>query len=147
MPREVEQVKLVVTLEEKLRIQKNAKLAGVTVSAYIRMMALNLCILKYDTSDIVNEHVHEISSLRNAINQLIYTIMKMGDYSPAYLEDIYGLMLRILNSEKSFFVMMEKDILKKQKLFKSEIKAIVDARLKLFEKPKQKDEKTKKIVN
>lgn len=130
MPREVNQIKILVTPEEQLQIRENAKAVGKTPSAYIRAVALDLCILKCDTHEIVNEHVHEISSLRNAINQLIYTIEKLGDYYPAELEAIHDLMVDVMKSENRFLAMMEKDIPKKQKAYRKEVKAAVDRRLK-----------------
>lgn len=139
MPRNTPQISFILTEEELLQIKKNAKAAGTTVSGYVREMALNMCVLECDSSDIVNEHIHEISSLRNAINQLIYTIQKMGDYHPAYLEDIYELMVKTLSSEKDFLIMMEKDILKKRKILKTQVKTVVNDRLKMLEKPKKKD--------
>lgn len=137
MPREVEQVKLVVTPEEKLQIQMNAKAAGKTVSAYIRTMALNTCIFRYD-QDKITEHTHEISSLRNAINQLVYTIMKMGDYTPAYLEDICDLMVKVMDSEKKFLQMVDKDWTTKEKLLKKQVKNVVNQRLKNIDNPNSK---------
>lgn len=133
MARETEQVKLMVTPEEKLQIQKNAKAADKTVSAYIRTMALNTCIIRYD-HDAIIEHTHEISSLRNAINQLIYTIMKMGDYTPAYLEDICDLMVKVMDSEKKLLQMVDKDWTMKEKLLKKQVKNVVNQRLKNTDK-------------
>jgi hypothetical protein len=137
MAREVTQIKLLVTPEEDQQIRNNAKAAGRTVSAYIRAMALDLVILQCDTSEI-NAHVHEISSLRNAINQLIYTIQKTGDYYPAELEAIHDLMEQIMVSEKKFLAKMEKDIPRKQKEIRKEAKKVVDRRLKQTAKKQER---------
>lgn len=92
-------------------------------------MALNCLILDCDSHDWVDERIGKISSLRNAVNGLIYTIEKTGDYYPADLEAIYELMIEILNSEKSFLIMMEKEVLKKRKILKAQVKSTVNERL------------------
>ena len=86
---------------ELLQIQKNASACGKTVSAYIRELALNMCLLELDTS-CVTKHTSEISSYRNAITQLIFTIKKTGNYTPADLEYIVNNTNEILKSEKEF---------------------------------------------
>ena len=130
------QIKLMVTDEEQLQIKNNAKAASKSVSAYIRESALNFFIFDCDNSDIVNDHIKEISSLRNAINQLIFTIEKTGDYYPAELETIHDLMVEVLSSEKNFLTMMEKDISKKRKVLKTQVNTIVNERLKTLENKK-----------
>lgn len=131
------QVKLIVTEQEKLQIQKNARAAGRSVSAYIRGMALNLCIFKLNYREI-DDHTHEISSLRNAINQLIYTIVKTGDYYPSELEAIHELMVKIIDSEKNFLQMMDKDWRQKEKLFKKQVENVINQRLKTSDKTNTK---------
>lgn len=138
MAREVQQIKILVTQEEQMQIKNNAKAVGRTVSAYIREMALNLCILQCDSGDAVVDHVHEISSLRNSINQLIYTIQKTGDYYPAELEAIHDLVEELMKSENEFLKMMEKDIPKKKKAFQKEAQIVVATRLKQAEAKKKR---------
>lgn len=128
------QIKLIVSDEEQLQIKKNARAVGKTVSAYMRETSLNFFVFDCDNSDIINDHIHEISSLRNSINQLIYTIEKTGDYYPAELETIHELMVEIMSSEKSFLTMMEKDIAKRRKIVKTQVNAVVEERLKTIEK-------------
>ncbi|MBQ8245836.1 MAG: hypothetical protein IJZ42_01770 [Lachnospiraceae bacterium] len=135
------QIKLVVTEEEQLQIKKNARAAGKTLSAYVRESALNFFVFECDSSDIVNDHIKEISSLRNSINQLIYTIEKTGDYYPSELEAIHDLMVEVLSSEKNFLTLMEKDILKKRKILKTQIERVTNERLKLLDKTKRKTNK------
>lgn len=128
------QIKLIVSDEEQLQIKKNARAAGKTVSAYMRETSLNFFVFDCDNSDVINDHIHEISALRNSINQLIYTIEKTGDYYPAELETIHELMVEIMSSEKSFLTMMEKDIAKRRKIVKTQVNAVVQERLKAIEK-------------
>lgn len=56
----------------------------------------------------IDDHIKEISALRNAINGLIYTIERTGDYFPAELEAIHELMVKVMDSEKKFLQMMNK---------------------------------------
>lgn len=95
------QIKLVVSKKEQEQIQNNANACGKTVSAYIRDTALNMSILNIDTS-CITQHTTEISSYRNAINQLIFTIKKTGNYTPADLEYIVNNTNEMLKSEKEF---------------------------------------------
>lgn len=136
MPRNTPQINFLLTEEDLFQIKNNAKAAGKTVSAYIREVALNFFVFDCDNSDLINDHIHEISSLRNSINQLIYTIEKTGDYYPSELETIHDLMVEILSSEKNFLTMMEKDIVKKRKVLKTQINTIVEERLKTLENKK-----------
>lgn len=131
------QVKLIVTEQEKLQIQKNARAAGRSVSAYVCQMALNLCIFNYDQNEIFN-HTHEFSSLNNAIFQLIYTIVKTGDYYPSELERIRELIEEIADSEKKLWQFLEKDQARKEKLFKKQLEYVVNQRLKTSDKTNTK---------
>lgn len=134
----MEKITIRVTEKEKDQIQKTAKSVGKSVSAYIGDVALNVCNFDFSARDEVNEHVHEISSLRNSINQLIYTIQKTGDYYPSELETIHDLMVEVLESEKKFFSLMEKDIADKKKELKKEINKVVRERLETIEKGGEK---------
>lgn len=87
--------------DELEQIQMNARACEKTTSAYIREIATNICILNLDYSYIM-EHTRAISSFRNAINQLIFTIIKTGDYTPVDLEYILDKTQAILKSEKEF---------------------------------------------
>ena len=130
----MEKITIRVTEKEKETIQNLAKSVGKSVTAYIRDASLDLCVLKYDPSDSVEKHTHEISSLRNSINQLIYTIEKTGDYYPAELEAIHGLMVEILESEKKFLAATEKDAEITKKTLKKQVNIFLKDRMKRFEK-------------
>lgn len=95
------QVNFVVTRAELNQIKNNATACDKTVSAYIREVALNMCTIPIDHT-IVTEHTEEIASSRNAINRLVYTIKKSGNYVPADLEFILQKVNEMLNSEKTF---------------------------------------------
>ena len=131
------QVKLIVTEQEKLQIQKNARAAGRSVSAYVCQMALDLCIFNYDQNEIFN-HTHEFSSLKNGVFQLIYTIVETGDYYPSELERIRELIEEIADSEKKLWHFLEKDRARKEKLFKKQLEYVVNQRLKTSDKTNTK---------
>ena len=94
--------------DEHLQIQRNAKFCNKTVSAYIREMALNMCILELNR-DCVMEHKHEIISYKNAINQLIFTIKKTGNYTPVDLEYIFEKTDKLLELEDKFIEIYQKN--------------------------------------
>lgn len=83
------------------QIQANAEACGKTVSAYVRETALNMCVINIDNTPIT-KHTNEISSYRNAVNQLIFAIKKNGNYTPADLEYILEKTSLTLKSEKEF---------------------------------------------
>lgn len=123
------QIKLVVNKKEHEQIQNNARASGKTVSAYIRELALNMCLIELDTSHIT-KHTTEISSYRNAINQLIFTIKKTGNYTPADLEYIVDTTNEILKSEKEFLNIYKNSIESEKKLIARNIRQIVKENIK-----------------
>lgn len=126
--------------DELDQIQQNASAIDKTVSAYVRYIAKDFCILKYDYESIL-QHTHEITSLRNAINQLVYTIKKTGEYVPADLEFILDKMNEISKSEKEFVGFMLNDKEKKTKAISREVRKIVREKLKQKEKLQNKKKK------
>lgn len=83
-------------------IEKNAKVCGKTMSAYVRNVALEMCLLHIE-HEYITEHTHEISSYKNAVSVLVYTIMKTQNYVPKDLEYILEKTDMILKLEKQFF--------------------------------------------
>lgn len=115
------------------QIQMNAKACDKTVSAYIREMALNFCVLDCNYEKII-DHTHEITSLRNAVNQLVYTIKKSGEYVPADLEYILAKMNDISKSENNFVNIMLDEKEKKTKAIAKEVRKLVREKLKEINK-------------
>lgn len=114
--------------EEMEQIRLNARAMDKTVSAYVREISRNICVLKCDYEAILR-HTHEITSLRNAINQLVYTIIKTGEYVPADLEFILNKMNEISKSEKEFLSVMLNEKEKKTKAIAREVRKIVREKL------------------
>lgn len=101
MSKRTVQIKLMVSPEENEIIRKNAKACDRVPSAYIREMALNMYVLPCDYSA-VTEHTKQISAIRNAITQLVFTVKKSGCYVPLDLEYILERMKDIFKLEKEF---------------------------------------------
>ena len=123
------QLKLRISEKELEQIQDNAKAMNKTVSAYVREISKNFCILNYDYQAII-DHTHEITSLRNAVNQLVYTIKKTGEYVPADLEFILDKMNEISKSENQFVNIMLDDKEKKTKAISKEARKLIREHLK-----------------
>lgn len=135
------QIKFSVNEEEKLRVHMNARAADRSVSAFVKEMALDMCIIKFGPDKIIDNHIAEISALRNGIFQLIYTIEKTGDYFPADLETIRELMQKISESEKRFLQMIEVENTKERKILKSQVESTVNERLDELQNIKKKQSK------
>ena len=118
------QIKLVVSKKEREQIERNAKVCDRTVSAYIREVALNMCFLELNY-DCVMDHTHEISSYKNAIYQLVFTIKKMGNYTPADLEYIVNATNEILESENEFLNLYDKSVESEKKLLARTVRKVV----------------------
>lgn len=82
-------------------IRCNARACDMTVSAFVMEVAQNFIVLNCDY-DQISDHSKEISSLRNVINRLVYTVVKTGEYVPADLEYILNKMNEIAKSEGKF---------------------------------------------
>lgn len=100
------EIKMRLSEEEYNQIVKNAKACDKTTVAYLRELGLNMCIVPMDLS-IVTEHTSVITSYRNAINQLLFTIKKTGNYTPADLEYILEKTRDLLKAENKFLELYE----------------------------------------
>lgn len=123
------QIKLMVNEKELQQIKNNALACGKSTSAYIREIALNMCILNIDDSCVTN-HTNEISANRNAINQLVFTIKSTGNYTPVDLEYILEKINEMLKSEKIFLNNYDKAIESNKKLISRTVRNIVKKHLK-----------------
>ena len=105
-------------------VRYNARVGIKTVSDYVTEVALNFCVLNYEYEDVI-AHNNEITYLRNAINKLMYTIIKTGEYVPADLEFILVKMNEISKSEGKFIVLMLDDTEKKSRVVARTTREIV----------------------
>lgn len=110
------------------QIRYNAQACGKSVSAYVREIAVNMCVLNIDNV-CITQHTGEISSLRNAINQLIFTIKKTGNYTPVDLEYILDKTNEMMKSEKEFLNNHSNFIESTKKLISRTVRNIVNKRI------------------
>lgn len=110
--------------DELEQIKVNAEACGKTVSAYVREAAINMCVLSIDNAP-VTKHTNEISSYRNAVNQLVFTIKKTGNYTPADLEYILEKTNEIVRSEKEFLNIYNLFIESTKKMIARSVRRIV----------------------
>ena len=122
------QIKIMVTPEENEQIRKNAKACDRTTSAYMREMAMNMCVYQHNYHTI-EKHTKEISVIRNAIVQMTYTIFATSKYFPADLEYIYSRLKEIFAKEKQLleYDLESHDLLRKE--LREAVRSIVDQHL------------------
>lgn len=122
------QLKIRISEDELERIQNNARACDKTVSAYIREMALNMCVLIPDYK-VITDHTAQISAYRNAINQLIYTIKKTEDYVPVDIEYILEKTNLMFKSENEFLNLISESINNNRKIIPKEVRKIVNKKI------------------
>lgn len=108
------EIRIMVSNEEYENIQRLAKKCSMPVSAYIRLVAENPIIIRYNY-DTVREHTKRITEVRDAINRVAFTIEATNNYLPRDIETIVDLMTGLFESEnqllKSHRECREKNIL------------------------------------
>ncbi len=89
------------------RLKDGAEKSGKSVPVYTRDCALNqykLCV-NYDE---IEQHTKEISEIKSAVNRLIYTLVRSGNYYPADMESLMKLLNEINESEKKLIKLFQK---------------------------------------
>ena len=126
--------------DELEQVRKNARSLEMTTSAYVRCIARDLLVYRYQ-HQVVSDHTHQLTATRNAINQLVYSIRKTGEYVPADLEYILDKMDEISVSENK----LRSHLMDKQddydRAFKQEVRRIIRQRLESLENKKKKQDK------
>ena len=122
------------------QIEKNARACDKTVSAYVREMALNMCML-YVEEECITEHTYELSSYRNAINMLVFTIIKNKNYVPADIEYILEKTKQVMKSEGKFLNQHMDFVDKSDKLIRKTVRQTVNEHL--SKSVENKERKTK----
>ena len=89
---------MMVSNEEYEIIKQRAKEAGILVSPYIRKVAQNPNIIRFDFK-VVADHTKELGEIRNSLNRLIITIDATNKYLPREIETIVNLMQEVFNTE------------------------------------------------
>ena len=96
-------IKITLPKEEHEQIKRNAEFFGMNVSAYIRKMAADADTISLNFKS-VEEHTKYLNIQRRAVMELIYTIIKTGNYTPADLEYILKNSNDVLKSQKKFLM-------------------------------------------
>lgn len=122
------------------QIEKNARACDKTVSAYVREVARNMCVLDIDHTYLI-EHTLKITSLRNAIFDLIFYIRKSGNYTPPDLEYILKKMDEIATLEGDFLDKYSSIYSKMRKMIARTVRQTVNEYL--FKSAENKERKTK----
>lgn len=111
------QILIRVSERELNNINRNARAARRKKSAYIREVAENLMVVNY-TCDAIYDHKQTILSLNNAVQRMIYTILKTGEYVPPDLDYIADKMREILDAENQLLTIINDDREKTRKEFR-----------------------------
>lgn len=96
-----------VSKDEYIQLKNYADSTGQSVSAYARNSVLNpyTLLVNYDE---IEQHTQEISEIKSAVNHLIYTLIRSGNYYPADVENILKLLNDINDSEKKLIKLFQK---------------------------------------
>lgn len=85
--------------EEYAIIKANADGLGMKVAPYIRKVAQNPMIIKFNYSAI-ERHTKQIGKIVNSVNQLIFTIEVTNNYQPKEIDGIMDYVEQILETER-----------------------------------------------
>lgn len=117
-------IKITLPKEEHEQIKRNAEFFGMNVSAYIRKMAADADTISLNFKS-VEEHTKYLNIQRRAVMELIYTIIKTGDYTPADLEYILKNSNDVLKSQKKFLMDFSKEAEWKKKVISNKVRNIL----------------------
>lgn len=111
------------------QIQKNAEICGKTVSAYLRDVGCNMCVIDFDYSTI-GKHTDTIISLQNEILHMAFTINKSQQYVPPDLEYIFEKITLITNLQKEILSSCRVLIQSSEKQIRNTVNRIVNQKTK-----------------
>lgn len=104
------EVRIRLSNEEYVKLQKNAEKANMKVAPYVRKVAQspNIFIVNCDYN-IIAEHTKEIAKVRTAINQMIFTIEATNNYLPKDIETIVELITYIFKTENELLYHLRRE--------------------------------------
>lgn len=100
-----------VSKNEYEQAKNNAKEHGEMLSEYARRCIINPYLLSVNYDEI-EEHTREITEIKQAINLLIGTLVKSGNYYPNDIENLLRMMNDITESEKNLIKLFRKSEVK-----------------------------------
>lgn len=108
MAKREREIRMMLSDKEYTRIKTRADQLHMTVSAYIRSMALNgqIVVKNYRPID---RHTKEIAEVRNSINRLVFTIEATNNYLPREILTIVKLMEDIFKGENELLKTIRED--------------------------------------
>ena len=92
------EIRIKVSDEEFENIKLNADILDMQVAPYIRMVAQNPNIIRFNYKA-VEDHTRMLGKIVKSINLLVYTIYLNNDYQPKEIEGIYDYIKHIWETE------------------------------------------------
>ena len=92
------EIRIKVSKEEYDNIRLNAEILDMQVAPYIRMVAQNPNIIRFNYKA-VEDHTRMLGRIVKSINLLVYTIYLNNDYQPKEIEGIYDYIKHIWETE------------------------------------------------
>lgn len=107
-------IRVRVTEEEYENIKLSAEMVDMQVAPYIRKVAQNPTIVRFDYSAI-RAHTKLLGNIQSSINLLIYTIHLNNDYLPKEIEGIWDYIKQIWETENELLDEVRKQWIKAEK--------------------------------
>jgi hypothetical protein len=107
-------IRVRVTEEEYENIKLSAEMVDMQVAPYIRKVAQNPTIVRFDYSAI-RAHTKQLGNIQRSINMLIYTFYINNDYLPKEIEAIVSYMKQVWETENKLLEEVRKQWIKAEK--------------------------------
>ena len=135
----MKQILIRVSEEEYEALKEASEIADKTVNSYIKEIGLNKVILNINYDEI-KEHTKEISELRSDISKIANVIVKTDEAYNADIKNILNLVQEVLDTEKKFLSMMERE----RKALRNSVNKTVKKTIKDYYKNAKTDKNNKK---
>ena len=107
-------IRVRVTEDEYENIKLSAEMVDMQVAPYIRKVAQNPTIVRFDYSAI-RAHTKLLGNIQSSINMLIYTIHLNNDYLPKEIEGIAEYIKEVWETENKLLEEVRKQWIKAEK--------------------------------
>lgn len=108
------EIRIKVSKAEYENIKLNADILDMPIATYIRQVAQNPNIIKFDYSAI-ERHTRQIGKIVNSINMLIFTIELNNDFQPKEIDGITEYIKDIWETENKLLATVRKQWIKAAK--------------------------------
>ena len=123
-----ERIHLRLTKERLAQIQENAQACGMTVQGFLTHVGENLCVVNPDFRPF-ESYEKQIDTLVDTINLLTYSMTRSGEYLSSDIRLIEEHLADILAIVKEDYNERIKNINEYRKMFKSEVRKIIQKRI------------------